>query len=32
MLKSYELLRTPQGIPATFQAVYVYAEKPVKAA
>ncbi len=27
MLLEYEALRTKQGIPATFQAVYVYAEK-----
>jgi len=27
MLKAYETLRTGQGIPATFQAIYVYANK-----
>jgi len=27
MLLEYEALRTKQGVPATFQAVYVYAEK-----
>lgn len=27
MLKVYESLRTEQGVPATFQAVYVYAKK-----
>jgi len=27
MLNAYEALRTEQGIPATFQAIYVYADK-----